>query len=61
VTVGDELCIEVSDDGRGMNTATIAGSGLTNLRQRAQDVGGLFAVEALSTGGTKLKWCAPVP
>jgi signal transduction histidine kinase len=59
VTVGDELCIEVSDNGRGL-TGDITGSGLTNLRQRADEVGGTFAVEANPTGGTVLRWSAPL-
>ena len=60
VIVEDELCIEVADNGCGI-PPDITGSGLSNLRRRADDVGGSFAIEALSTGGTKLRWCAPLP
>ena len=60
VVVEDELRIEVADNGCGV-PPDITGSGLTNLRQRADDVGGSFTVEALPTGGTKLRWCAPLP
>ena len=60
VTVGDDLCIEVTDNGRGI-PKDVTTSGLTNLRRRAEDVGGEFMVEALPTGGTKLRWCAPLP
>ncbi|MGZ5390646.1 MAG: sensor histidine kinase [Mycobacterium sp.] len=60
VAVEDELTIEVVDNGRGIN-GEITGSGLTNLRKRADDAGGTFTVESVPTGGTKLTWSAPLP
>ena len=60
VTVADDLCIEVVDDGRGIPD-DVTGSGLTNLHQRAADASGTFTVEALPERGTKLRWCAPLP
>lgn len=60
VAVGDDLCIEVVDDGCGI-AGDITGSGLTNLGQRADDVGGEFVIEAAPAGGTKLRWSAPLP
>ena len=60
VSVGDDLCIEVVDDGQGI-ADDVTPSGLTNLRQRAEDAGGSFSVDAVAPGGTKLKWCAPLP
>ena len=60
VIVEDEVCIEVVDNGRGIN-GEVTASGLANLRHRADDVGGSFTVEAVPTGGTRLRWCAPLP
>ncbi|WNG95403.1 GAF domain-containing sensor histidine kinase [Mycobacterium sp. ITM-2016-00318] len=60
VVVDDELRIEVVDNGSGIK-GDVTGSGLTNLRQRAEEVGGSFALEAVPAGGTRLKWCAPLP
>ena len=60
VAVDDELTIEVVDNGRGIE-GDITGSGLTNLRKRAEESGGSFTVESVSTGGTKLTWSAPLP
>ncbi len=60
VAVEDDLTIEVVDNGRGIE-GDITGSGLTNLRQRAEGAGGSFTIEAVPTGGTKLRWCAPLP
>jgi two-component system sensor histidine kinase DevS len=60
VKVADDLSIEVSDDGRGM-PAEFTGSGLTNLWQRAEQAGGEFTIESASaTGGTRLRWSAPL-
>ena len=60
VTVEDDLVIEVVDNGRGID-AEITGSGLTNLRRRAEELGGSFAVVASADGGTCLTWRAPLP
>jgi signal transduction histidine kinase len=60
VVVDDELSIEISDDGCGI-PADVTGSGLTNLRRRAEDAGGSFTVKNAPGGGTVLKWTAPLP
>jgi two-component system, NarL family, sensor histidine kinase DevS len=60
VTVADDVCIEVIDNGRGI-PGDITGSGLTNLRRRAEDAGGTLATDQMPSGGTKLKWCVPLP
>ena len=60
VTVDDDLCIEVIDNGCGI-ADDVTDSGLTNLRRRAEDAGGSFSVDAMPAGGTKLRWCAPLP
>lgn len=59
VRVEDDLCIEVSDNGRGMPD-DYTPSGLTNLRRRAQEVGGELVIGKLPEGGTLLRWCAPL-
>jgi signal transduction histidine kinase len=60
VTVADDLCIDVVDDGRGIPD-DVTRSGLANLHERAADASGTFTVEALPGRGTKLRWCAPLP
>ena len=60
VSVGDDLTIEVVDNGCGIGDE-ITASGLANLRQRAEDVGGSFSVQKAEGGGTRLRWCAPLP
>jgi signal transduction histidine kinase len=60
VKVEDELSIEVVDNGRGMSERTKR-SGLANIHYRALQVGGTFTVDTPSTGGTLLRWSAPLP
>ena len=59
VKVEDDLCIEVLDDGCGI-PADITGSGLANLRRRAEEAGGTFTIGPGPAGGTVLRWCAPL-
>jgi signal transduction histidine kinase len=59
VSVEDELSVKVVDDGQGL-PADITGSGLTNLRVRAEQVGGTFSIESPTMGGTVLTWSAPL-
>lgn len=59
VRVEDDVRVEVVDDGVGIS-GDITESGLRNLRQRADDAGGEFTVENMPTGGTLLRWSAPL-
>jgi two-component system, NarL family, sensor histidine kinase DevS len=59
LAVEDDVCIEVIDNGCGMPD-DVTGSGLTNLRRRAEQVGGAFTVESPTGGGTLLRWSAPL-
>jgi signal transduction histidine kinase len=59
VRVEDDLSIEVSDDGCGI-PAVVTASGLTNLRSRAEEVGGEFSLRPGAAGGTTLRWTAPL-
>lgn len=59
VRVEDDFSVEVADDGRGM-PADVTPSGLANLRSRAAEVGGELRISDRSTGGTAVKWTAPL-
>lgn len=59
IGVEDELCIDVIDNGRGI-TGSITESGLANLRNRAEEVGGQFSVTSAAGGGTAVRWSAPL-
>jgi signal transduction histidine kinase len=59
VRVDDALCIEVADDGPEA-ARKAGGSELTDLRRRADDVGGAVSVQSVPGGGTVLRWTAPL-
>lgn len=59
IKVEDDLSIEVTDNGCGIPTV-ISRSGLANLRQRAEEAGGTFVVGSAPSGGTVLRWSAPL-
>ncbi|MCP2259106.1 GAF domain-containing protein [Streptoalloteichus tenebrarius] len=59
VDAGDDLVLEVVDDGVGIDPA-VARSGLRNLEQRATECGGTFTVRPEPGGGTRLRWQAPL-
>lgn len=59
IKVEDDLRIEVIDDGQGV-PADVTGSGLTNLGRRAAELGGDFRIERAPSGGTVLRWSAPL-
>jgi signal transduction histidine kinase len=58
------LCVEIRDDGRGMTDPgenPTAGVGLTSMRERATELGGVLVVEPLPKGGTRVRACLPLP
>ncbi|MGH9134868.1 MAG: sensor histidine kinase, partial [Ilumatobacteraceae bacterium] len=57
--VGDEVTLEVVDDGRGIGEAARR-SGLANLAHRAFQLGGEFEVVRRDEGGTLVRWSVPL-
>jgi two-component system NarL family sensor kinase len=47
-----DLCVEVIDDGQGLPNGARAGVGLTSMRERAEELGGVCTATALPSGGT---------
>lgn len=60
VDVANQLRVDVVDNGKGVPD-NITGSGLVNLRRRAEAVQGTFTIQAAPGGGTRLSWSAPLP
>ncbi|HWJ12029.1 MAG TPA: sensor histidine kinase [Nocardioides sp.] len=52
--VGGDLVVEVSDDGVGIDSSSLAGVGLTSMRERARELGGRCRVEPTAVGGTRV-------
>uniref|UniRef100_A0AAU2K0U4 GAF domain-containing sensor histidine kinase n=1 Tax=Streptomyces sp. NBC_00049 TaxID=2903617 RepID=A0AAU2K0U4_9ACTN len=55
-----EITLTVSDNGRGI-PAQGRRSGLRNLAERAEGLGGSFTVDTPDEGGSRLVWRAPLP
>lgn len=54
------LRLEVTDDGRGIPEDRFAGVGLASMRERAEELGGTFAVGREPAGGTCVAACLPL-
>jgi two-component system, NarL family, sensor kinase len=52
LSLPDDLCLEVTDDGSGLPKKVQAGVGLTSMRERAEELGGVCIAEVLPQGGT---------
>ena len=52
----NSVMLEIEDAGRGIDVQTPAlGVGLAGMRERIRHIGGIFSVEATSTGGTRVR------
>lgn len=60
VAVGDELAIDITDNGNGIPADNRRHSGLANMRRRAEQVGGHCTIGSALAGGTHLHWTAPM-
>ena len=56
---GDEVVLRVEDDGVGADPE-LARGGMVNMRERAHDLGGAFALTPGPGGGTALTWRVPI-
>jgi signal transduction histidine kinase len=59
---GSELTLEVADNGRGFTPLLQdrTALGLSNLRGRAEKLGGTFEIQSNQGGGTRVIWCVPI-
>ncbi|NEW46895.1 GAF domain-containing sensor histidine kinase [Nocardia cyriacigeorgica] len=61
LTIGDDVVLEVIDDGVGLPDIIERHSGLANMAARTEEAGGTFGVEPNPSGGTILRWSVPLP
>lgn len=54
------LCLTVCDDGIGLPEVIIQGVGLVSMRERAEELGGVFAVHPRQAGGTEVEVRLPL-
>ena len=62
LSVADDLILEVTDNGMGIQLPhdDRGGLGLRNLRTRAEKLGGFFEIKPADGGGTHATWCVPL-
>jgi signal transduction histidine kinase len=60
IEVGDELVLTVADDGKGFTDDTGRRSGLGNLWERAEAMGGHLELGESELGGAQLRWSVPL-
>lgn len=58
---GRVLRLRVADDGTGLGGGAVRGSGLANIRERAEALQGSFEVSPNRPSGTLLVWSVPLP
>ena len=58
--LGDDVAIEVDDDGAAVTAAEGGGAGLAGLAERARDLDGTFEAGARPEGGFRLRLQVPV-
>jgi len=56
-----DVRLRVADNGRGMDPTVTRRSGLSNLRSRAEELGGTFGLSPNQPTGAVLDWAAPLP
>ena len=61
LTSGDELELEITDDGVGFPADHRSGVGLNSMRERAAELGGTCVVEPAPSGGTRVLARLPLP
>jgi len=54
------LCVEITDDGKGLPDRRQAGVGLSSMRERAAELGGVCVIERREEGGTRVHATLPV-
>jgi signal transduction histidine kinase len=60
VEAGDELLLEVADDGAGLPDRIEPGQGLRNMERRALELGGNATVRPREGAGTVVEWRVPL-
>jgi signal transduction histidine kinase len=60
LVAGEQLVVEVVDDGQGLPTGVVPGTGLESMEARATELGGSLRIERRRGGGTRLEARLPL-
>lgn len=61
LTLDEALQLDISDDGIGLSPERRSGVGLTAMRERALELGGVYVVESAVEGGAHIMARLPIP
>ncbi|MEV6325278.1 GAF domain-containing sensor histidine kinase [Nocardia sp. NPDC051787] len=61
LTIGDDVVLEIADNGIGLPEDLSRRSGLANMAARTEEPGGSFSAGKGPTGGTVVRWSVPLP
>ncbi|WP_085997175.1 GAF domain-containing sensor histidine kinase [Nocardia pneumoniae] len=61
LTIGDDVVLEIADNGVGLPEDLSRRSGLANMAARTEESGGSFSAGKGPTGGTVVRWSVPLP
>lgn len=50
----EQLKLSICDDGKGLSPDHVAGVGLRSMRERAEELGGVFTLGVSTSGGTQI-------
>ena len=59
LNLGSDVVLEVDDDGKGLANASSPGFGFSNMKDRAERLGGSCVVQDQPEGGTRVTWTVP--
>lgn len=58
---GREVKLTITDDGRGIHAKYEPGVGIHSMRERTEEIGGIFTIGSASDGGTRIAVTIPLP
>nr|WP_246124129.1 GAF domain-containing sensor histidine kinase [Nocardia bhagyanarayanae] len=61
LAIGDDVVLEIADNGIGLPGEISRRSGLANMAARTHDAGGSFSAGRGPSGGTVIRWSVPLP
>ncbi|MFV1989408.1 MAG: PAS domain-containing sensor histidine kinase [Acidimicrobiales bacterium] len=57
--IGEDIILQILDDGIGYDPESVPGFGLSNTRRRAEALGGQYSIAQRADGGTIVRWVVP--
>ena len=59
LAIGEETVLQILDDGIGYEPDSVPGFVLSNMKRRAEALGGEYTIGRRSNGGTIVRWVVP--